>query len=92
MSVNPTVNVVKPINGSPAKSPLPSPVRMTSAPATPDKEAMLKPKKTGSIALFFRKVSLEFVVGCRIGEIVMKVKQYEILLRCLSHKIAPNIL
>lgn len=52
------INPAKPSNGSPARSPLPSPVKMTSAPATPDKDAMLKPKKTGSIALFFRKVSL----------------------------------
>ena len=57
------INSVKPSNGSPARSPLPSPVKMTSAPATPDRDAMLKPKKTGSIALFFRKVGvLEFLL------------------------------
>ncbi|XP_046842187.1 retinoblastoma-like protein 1 [Xenia sp. Carnegie-2017] len=61
-----SINTVKTGNGSiinssvsspkVTRSPLPSPVKMTSAPATPDKDAMLRPKKTGSTALFFRKV------------------------------------
>ncbi|XP_028391773.1 LOW QUALITY PROTEIN: retinoblastoma-like protein 2 [Dendronephthya gigantea] len=61
----------KSTNGNPARSPLPSPVKLTSAPATPDKEAMLRPKKTGSIALFFRKVY--HLASVRLRDLCLKL-------------------
>ncbi|CAB3999055.1 retinoblastoma 1, partial [Paramuricea clavata] len=65
------INPVKSTNGSPPRSPFPSPVKMTSAPATPDKDAMLKPKKTGSTALFFRKVY--HLASVRLRDLCLKL-------------------